>query len=217
MKLSADICGFAAFHEVFGTATPEHHTTLLEMEGLIEQVAIGAYLRSGTRPGSVLDYDDFCSLARVVALKAIVQHHSNGMSLRNHVITAIKHYLNDELRRLNHSRSQSPPVWVEINVSPQQGYDEDEGDAPIDRFPDQQAVLPSVSGEQQDIFDHLRAALEELPENIRHVLRLYFFEDLSAKEIAAHLEVSDKRIFLVIQKGVAALQESIPYSFRMTI
>jgi RNA polymerase sigma factor for flagellar operon FliA len=81
--------------------------------------------------------------------------------------------------------------------------------------------LPSehiVSENESDIDDHLtlgqeihhlQAALGRLPDQERHVLSLYYFEELKLHEIAAILGVSESRVSQIRSKAVARLRRAL--------
>jgi RNA polymerase sigma factor FliA len=55
----------------------------------------------------------------------------------------------------------------------------------------------------------LRAALGDLPEQERHVLMLYYFEELRLHEIAALLQVSESRVSQIRAKALGRLRKSL--------
>ena len=213
MISTTNISGFSSLRSVFDRATPEHHQTLARMESFIVSVADGAYSQAVSAVEQTFDEGDFHSLARMAAFKAIVEYRSGGASLPNHVSATIQHHLQDEIRRLNHSRRLFQARIIPFNapIDPT-GYDEET--TLIDVFPDTATLSPSLRAELVDVFEILRAALDTLEDRIRQIFELRFLEDWPVTEIARRFGVSGSKIYELIEKGIEALQGLIPFSFR---
>ncbi len=56
-------------------------------------------------------------------------------------------------------------------------------------------------------YDNLYQALEELPQNYRLVIDLYYFNDFSVKEIASILEVSQSKVKIDLWRGRKKMKE----------
>ena len=73
------------------------------------------------------------------------------------------------------------------------GLSEDRGDdgglAPVDKSP-----RPDAQVERQEQLERLAAALRQLPARDRQMLLLYYERDLTMKEIAAVLEITESRV-----------------------
>lgn len=65
---------------------------------------------------------------------------------------------------------------------------------------------PEALYEMQEVKDLLRDAIEKLSEKERKVISLYYFEDLTLKEISKIMEVSESRISQIHSKAVLRLQ-----------
>ena len=64
---------------------------------------------------------------------------------------------------------------------------------------------PAASAERSDQKRQLASAIEELPERERMVVTLYYYENLTQKEIAAVLEVTESRICQIHTQAVLRL------------
>ncbi len=82
-----------------------------------------------------------------------------------------------------------------------------DGERTLEAFtPDQRTPSPLEATRRQDIIDRLADALGELPDQERHVVVLYYEEDLTLKEIGAVLNLSESRICQIHRKAMRALR-----------
>lgn len=65
---------------------------------------------------------------------------------------------------------------------------------------------PEYHVERQEILEDLTHAMEELPERERMVITLYYFEEMTLKEISSILEVSESRVSQLHTKAVSRLR-----------
>ena len=72
--------------------------------------------------------------------------------------------------------------------------EEGDGSRKVDVTVDDGAVSPGVEAETQERQERLVGAILDLPEQQQKVLNLYYYEELTLKEIGAVLEVSESRI-----------------------
>ncbi|MCM8812765.1 MAG: FliA/WhiG family RNA polymerase sigma factor [Candidatus Omnitrophica bacterium] len=79
----------------------------------------------------------------------------------------------------------------------------------METIEDTKAVNPTRELEQQETRELLAAALQKLPEKLRLVLTLYYYEELTLKEIGQVMDVSESRICQVHAKALVALQKEI--------
>jgi len=71
---------------------------------------------------------------------------------------------------------------------------------------DEAAVSPEEYAEMEDVKRQLAKAIDELPEKERLVIALYYYEGLTAKEIALTLRLSQSRISQLHSKAVMRLR-----------
>jgi RNA polymerase sigma factor for flagellar operon FliA len=74
---------------------------------------------------------------------------------------------------------------------------------------DPKAELPDAYVEEKEIKDTLTKCVEDLPDRERQVIVLYYFEELTLKEISSVLEVSESRISQLHTKGVSRLRAKL--------
>jgi len=76
-------------------------------------------------------------------------------------------------------------------------YMESDGDSEAslyDLLPDDQQMDPSEMVDEQDLKTRLVSALQALPEREQYLLSLYYFEELTLKEIGVVLGISESRV-----------------------
>lgn len=71
---------------------------------------------------------------------------------------------------------------------------------------DTRTPSPREAARRKETIDRLAAAVLELPEQERHVLMLYYEEDLTLKEIGAVLDLSESRICQIHRKAMRTLR-----------
>jgi RNA polymerase sigma factor (sigma-70 family) len=69
--------------------------------------------------------------------------------------------------------------------------------------------LPEQQAIRQELIEHVQAALQNLSDRERDVVMLWFFEDLSHKEIAAIMDVSERAIISLKQRAQKKLKKSL--------
>ena len=74
------------------------------------------------------------------------------------------------------------------------------------------SINPDVIVEKEEIKKVIASAIQELPENEKKVLILYYFEDLTLKEIGAVLEVTESRISQLHTKAIIRLRAKLTNS-----
>lgn len=72
---------------------------------------------------------------------------------------------------------------------------------------DHRTPSPRESARRSEVIDRVTASVQELPEQERHVLVLYYEEELTLKEIGAVLELSESRICQIHRKAMRTLRE----------
>jgi RNA polymerase sigma factor for flagellar operon FliA len=73
-------------------------------------------------------------------------------------------------------------------------------------LPDENGLEPPESYEEQELQARLGQAIRSLPEREQLVLSLYYYEDLTFKEIGAVLEVSESRVCQLHGRAVLSLR-----------
>lgn len=68
---------------------------------------------------------------------------------------------------------------------------------------------PETQIEREELRDRLKQALEELTENERKVILLYYYEELTLKEISNILEVSESRVSQLHTKSLVKLKTKL--------
>lgn len=101
---------------------------------------------------------------------------------------------------LDVSRKQSRMAYS-LNES----REEDALEPAIDRIRDTQTPSPATALETKDLKAVVRTEIDKLPEKLRNPILLYQFEDLTYREIAAVLSVSEK----VVEKRLAHAKETL--------
>jgi len=92
--------------------------------------------------------------------------------------------------------------------------------SPVDFFGDEHPVSvashgtgpdadPSVHLERKEALEMISQSIEELPERLRLVLWLYYYEHLTMKEVGSVLEVNEARASQLHSKAIAALKCSV--------
>ena len=88
----------------------------------------------------------------------------------------------------------------------------DNGDAPLnllDSLRDENTLEPSEYSERRNIGEMVREAVSHLPEREKIILALYYFEDLSMKEISEVLDITESRVSQLHSSAVARLKPYI--------
>ena len=79
----------------------------------------------------------------------------------------------------------------------------------VDAMPDDETEVPDQYLEKQELIDTLAESIDILPEREKMVITLYYFEELTLKEISAILGVSESRISQLHTKGVSRLRQKL--------
>lgn len=83
---------------------------------------------------------------------------------------------------------------------------EENGESREDFLADEREREPFVVMARKELTEKLQRAIDELPTRERQVISLYYFEDLTLKEIGEVLGVSESRICQIHSKAVLDLQ-----------
>jgi RNA polymerase sigma factor FliA len=79
----------------------------------------------------------------------------------------------------------------------------------IDTLESQKSISPEVSVEREEIKKLVVKAINELPDKEKKVLVLYYYEDLTLKEIGEVLEVTESRVSQLHTKAVIRLRAKL--------
>lgn len=79
----------------------------------------------------------------------------------------------------------------------------------IDTIKDKEELSPSVIVEKEELQDIMAKAIDTLREKDRLVLSLYYYEELTLREIGAVLGVSESRVSQLNTKAISNLREAM--------
>lgn len=89
------------------------------------------------------------------------------------------------------------------------GGEDDEGYTIIDCLKDDKLESPLFNCERDHALAHINSAIASLPENLKIMLTLYYFENLNLKQIAAILEVTESRVCQLHQQAVSRIKDQL--------
>jgi len=75
-----------------------------------------------------------------------------------------------------------------------------------DTLQDDSSAGPATRAEDNELLEVLREAIRELPERERLVISLYYYEELTMKEIGRVLEVSESRVSQMHVKAIFSVR-----------
>ena len=125
--------------------------------------------------------DCYCRFAMLTAVEHIEQPRTYFFAVARHLLA----------RRLK--RARIVPI---------------EAIAEIDAFPDDLFPSPERAAASRLEYERMRSMLANLPERCRQIVEMRKFDDLSQREIAAALEVSESTVENQVYRGVRALQRA---------
>jgi RNA polymerase sigma factor FliA len=91
----------------------------------------------------------------------------------------------------------------------------DDGATMEETLEDPDALLPGDELEQDEQREQLRTAIAELPEKERKVLALYYFEDLTLKQIGEVLQLTESRVSQIRTQTLRKLRTRLARSVRV--
>lgn len=105
---------------------------------------------------------------------------------------------------LNISIEEYNVILKEVNVSTLVSIDENIYH--FETISDQKAMIPERYTEENEMKETLARIIENLPEREKKVIFLYYYEELTLKEISRVLEVSESRVSQLHTKAVSRLR-----------
>lgn len=105
---------------------------------------------------------------------------------------------------LNISLEEYYVLLKEVNVSILVSIDENR--YYFETVSDESAVIPEHHAEENEIKETLAKMIDQLPEREKKVIYLYYYEELTLKEISKVLEVSESRVSQLHTKAVSRLR-----------
>ncbi len=105
---------------------------------------------------------------------------------------------------LNMSIEEYSTLLKEVNVSTLVSIDENAYH--FESISDQNAMIPERYAEENEMKETLSKIIEDLPEREKKVIFLYYYDELTLKEISRVLEVSESRVSQLHTKAVSRLR-----------
>lgn len=81
------------------------------------------------------------------------------------------------------------------------------------QLPDNRTLTPSLNYEQKETRELLASAIDRLPERERQVIALYYLEELTMKEIATVLSITESRVSQLHTQAIIRLRGSLSPSY----
>jgi RNA polymerase sigma factor for flagellar operon FliA len=160
----------------------------------------------------IMDNQDFFMFGIEGLSEAIDRYDPGyGTKFETYAIQRIRGKIIDELRKIQikpraMANDGSDPVYY--NVSLNQPVDQEEGYLLSETIPNEDES-PEHSAEINEEKELLIKAIKELPEKSRLVITLYYFEDLTYKEIAKVLHITVSRVSQIHSQVVKVLKENL--------
>ncbi len=101
---------------------------------------------------------------------------------------------------------------TETNISAMvslEDYTEQNYESNIEEFDIKQTKQPEFELEQKELKDMMKNALKSLSEREQKIIYLYYFEELTLKEISKILEISESRISQIHSKAIVRLRSKL--------
>jgi len=80
---------------------------------------------------------------------------------------------------------------------------------PLDTIPHPESEQMMEAIERQSLIDHITSLIRQLPEREQTILALYYFEDLTLREIASLLNLTEARISQILGKTLLKIRTSL--------
>lgn len=115
-------------------------------------------------------------------------------------------HLNMGLDELSHIQVDSSRVIISLDETTNKMGSEDAESSMHEWLMDEQQENPSEAYEEKDMQARLVEAIKALPEREQMVLSLYYFDELTFKEIGKTLDISESRVCQIHGRAVVSLQ-----------
>jgi RNA polymerase sigma factor for flagellar operon FliA len=115
-------------------------------------------------------------------------------------------HLNLNLEELQHIQMDSTRVVISLDETSNKLGSDDTDSSMHEWLMDEQQENPSELYEEKDMQAKLAEAIKELPEREQMVLSLYYFDELTFKEIGKTLDISESRVCQIHGRSVISLQ-----------
>lgn len=115
-------------------------------------------------------------------------------------------YLGMSLEKLNEVIQQSSLAFVSLESPLQMGNSEGENLSLQDMIEDPETLDPAAETEKRELRDVLAQALAQLQERDRLVLSLYYYEELTLREIGQVLGISESRVHQIHARAIIRLR-----------
>lgn len=115
-------------------------------------------------------------------------------------------HLNMGLDELSHIQVDSSRVIISLDETTNKMGSDDADSSMHEWLMDEQQENPSEVFEEKDMQSRLVEAIKELPEREQMVLSLYYFDELTFKEIGRTLDISESRVCQIHGRAVVSLQ-----------
>lgn len=115
-------------------------------------------------------------------------------------------YLNMGLDELSQIQVDSSRVIISLDETTNKMGSDDADSSMHEWLMDEQQENPSEAFEEKDTQSRLVEAIKALPEREQMVLSLYYFDELTFKEIGRTLDISESRVCQIHGRAVVSLQ-----------
>ncbi len=80
---------------------------------------------------------------------------------------------------------------------------------PLDTIPNPDAAESIAGFERQSLFEHVETLIAQFPEREQRIITLYYFENLTLREIAGQLNLTEARISQILSKLLRTLRSQL--------
>jgi RNA polymerase sigma factor for flagellar operon FliA len=115
--------------------------------------------------------------------------------------------LADFYKILDNLKGVSLGKFVELHNNDSQSNSE--GDSAIAFIPDTSTEDPYATFQKQELTEILAEAIRNLPDKERYVVSLYYFDELTMKEIGTVLNITESRVSQLHTKSMIRLRETL--------